>query len=82
MERIIKVREKINLSQQSRALTLPDRALFAHLSSVTPEVKSDKTRILSFNGALALARFGKSADPTCYNSNVGNPAALFDMVRI
>jgi len=77
------VREKINLTQQNQASTLPDRALFAHLSSVTPEVKSGKTRILSFNHALASGRFGKSADPVCYTLVSGGHSvpALFDIVR-
>lgn len=74
---------EINLAQQNRAITLSDRALCAHLSSGTPTVKSGKTRILSFNRALAAGRFGKSADPTCYNVSVGgnHAAALFDIAR-
>jgi len=77
------VREKINLAQQNQTVTLPDRAFFAHLSSVTPDVKSGKTRISPFNGALASACFGKSVDPTCYNVCVGgnSAAALFDIAR-
>jgi len=75
------LRVKINLSQQTRGVTSLDRALFAHLSSVTPDVKSGKTRVSSFNHALASARFGKSVDPTCYNVDVGNSAALFDIDR-
>ena len=76
-------RIKINLAQQNQASTLPDRAVFAHLSSVTPSVKSGKTRVSPFNRASRSARFGKSADPTCYNVPVGgnSAAALFGIDR-
>ena len=76
------MRAKINLSLIDQAVTLPTEALFAHLSSVTPSVKSVKTRILSFNRALTSACFGKSVDPLCYTIPVGgnSAAALFDKV--
>ncbi len=72
---------KINRAQQNQALTFPIDGDFAHPMPVTPTVKSRKTCSSSFNGVGRSARFGKSADPTCYNLNVGNPAALFDIAR-
>ena len=75
------MREKINLAQQNQAVTLPDRALYARLSSITPDVKSGKTRTLFFNDALPSGHLEKSADPACYNVEVGNHAALFDIAR-
>ena len=75
------MRAKINLSLIDQAAILPNEAVRAHLSSVTPRVKSGKTRVLSFNRALGSAHFGKSADPVCYNVSVGgnSAAVLFDM---
>lgn len=78
------MRAKINLSQQNQAVAFANRALFAHPTRETPVVKLSKTRVSSFNHALASARFEKSADPTCYNVPVaGNRACdrLFDIVR-
>lgn len=75
---------KINLSQQNQASTLPIAAIFARPMPGTPHVKSGKTIIWPNNHALALARFGKVADPTCYNVPVGGNRAsgrLFDIVR-
>ena len=80
----LKVSAKINLAQQNQASTLPIAAVFAHPMPVTPHVKSGKMRVSSFNHALASVRFGKSADPTCYNVCVGGNRAsdrLFDIVR-
>lgn len=74
---------KINLAQQNQALTFPIDGDFAQPMPVTPTVKSDKMRALSFNGVRPSARFGKSADPACYNVCVGGnrAAALFDIAR-
>ena len=79
------MRAKINLAQQNQAATLPNEAVRAHPTRKTPNVKSNETRILSFNGAVPSGRFGKSADPTCYNVLVaGNSPCgrLFDIARI
>ena len=75
------MRAKINLSLINQSATLPNEAVCAHLSSVTPNVKSSETRAPSFNRVRASARFGKSADPTCYTSHVGGNSAaeLFDI---
>lgn len=57
-----------DMTQQNRGAGFKDCATFAHLSSVTPDVKSGKMRISPFNGAAHRAGSAKSADPTCYNS--------------
>jgi len=77
------VRAKINLSQTNQGLTFQFGVTFAHLSRKTPIVKLRETRVSPFNHAPRPPRFGKSADPACYNVPVGgnSAATLFDMVR-